>query len=311
MDDRDLQLLREFRLDEAEPPPHLQGRIEEQLWQAILDEEAAAAGSRRRRAGGWRQAAWLRPLVAAGAAASLALGVAVVSDGGVGSVGGATTSVTQAGSAGVFDGTANALFGQDSSSGAPIVGSVDLTTGDDDGDELVGGPSHDSTGALDADSGEFARSVTRDPAELRDLVRESIRNLGIDDADDHAAYRATMRWVVDPAVPVDLRAAMLRSLSGLQLVDPASVGFDVLGRRGIVIGHLDLDTGVRTQAVLDPDSGTLLEVRSFTTTYVDPACEPGTFTEHAAYEDGMQIDPSSLPWADWPAVVAACGDVSG
>ena len=35
MDQRDLELLRAFRAHEAEPPDHLQERIEDALWQAI------------------------------------------------------------------------------------------------------------------------------------------------------------------------------------------------------------------------------------------------------------------------------------
>jgi hypothetical protein len=309
VDDRDLQLLRQFRIDEAEPPAGLQSRIEEQLWQAILAEEAAAAGRAPRR--GWR-ASLVRPLAAMGAAAALALGVAVVSDGGSG-VSAPTGSVTRAGGSTVFDSTATALFGggPTDAAAAPIDGSIDLTD-DDLGDAFTDGPVHDQLGQLDERSGELASSLSRDPAELRDYVRDRIAQLGVDDRDDHAAYRSAMRWVVDPAVPVDLRAALLRSLAGLRNIDEARMGMDVLGRAGVVLGHLDSETGVRTQAVLQPDGGSLLEVRSFTTTYVDPACEPGTFTEHVTFdEDGRAVDPSSMPWIDWPAVVAACGAITG
>jgi len=40
--------------------------------------------------------------------------------------------------------------------------------------------------------------------------------------------------------------------------------------------------------------------------YVDPACPPGTFTDHALFSDGQQIDPAQVQWVDWPAVVNAC-----
>jgi hypothetical protein len=308
VDDRDLQLLRGLGLDEARPNPNLQGRIEEQLWQAILAEEAAMVGRGRGRRS-WRTTL-LRPLAAAAAAATMAVGVAIVSDGGPGVAGPGGAAVTQAGS-NVLDRTANAIFGGPSSAtAAPIVGMIDLRS-TDTGDLLARGPVHTRPGVLDERTAQLVRMLTRDPSQLHRMVRSGVESLEIDIGDDHLTYRATMRWIVDPAVPVDLRAALLRSLSGLQYMDEARTGVDVLGRSGIVLGHLDRDSGVRTQAVLDPDGGTLREVRSFTTTYVDPACEPGTFTEHLVYaDDGSWIDPSALPWVAWPQVIAACGDLT-
>ena len=313
MDDPDLQLLRGFRADEAEPPPGMQGRIEERLWQSILQEEARTARGHRRAPArtGWLSGL-LRPALAGGMALSLALGVAVVSDGGSGPGAAGGSSVTQAN---VLDRTASTLFGGASSttsSAAPIVGTIDLRSEDDD-DTLVGGPLHDpSTGQLDATTVEMVDAMPRDPAQLLALVREGVEQAGFDDDADALAFRVAMRWIVDASVPVDLRASMLRALGGLTGIDEARSGVDVLGRGGIVIGHLDQSSGVRTQVVLDPRAGTLREVRAFTTTYVDPACEPGTFTEHSVYgDDGSQVEPASLPWVDWPLVVEACGDVTG
>jgi hypothetical protein len=283
----------------------MQARIEERLWQAILTEEADRAPRARRRS--WREA-WLRPLVATGAALGLAIAVAVVSDGGAGITGEPTTQVTQASGSSVLDRTAGTLFGRTGAGAAmPISGTVDLTTNDDD-ELLAGGPSHVAPGELDPEAAELARTLPRDPAALMKAVRGGVRAIGIDPPDDHHAFRLAMRWVSDPAVPQDLRAAMLRSVGGLDGIDEARIGRDALGRSGIVIGHLDAGTGVLTQVLLDPQGGRLMEVRSFTTTYVDPACEPGTFTEHALYElTGEQVTPAQQPWLDWPAVVAACG----
>jgi hypothetical protein len=306
VDDPDLRELRRFRIDEAEPPAHLQAKIEEQLWQAILAEESAGAARRAPRRG-WLDGL-LRPALAAGAALSIAAVVAVASDGGTGGGGAASSAVIQAGSGGVLDTTARTLFDTDAATTMPTVGSIDLrsTNGDD---RIADGPMHDDDGSLDAGSAEVASSLTRDPGALRQVLVESI-----DDSSrsvDAAAFDAAMRWVVDPAVPTDLRAAMLRSLDGLDGIDEALVGVDVFGREGIVLGQLDTMSGLRTQVVLDPSDATLLERRVYTTTYVDPACPPGTFTEHEAWEDGERIDPGDAQWLAWPIVIAACGDVSG
>lgn len=307
MDD-DLQLLRHFRIEEAEPPPGLQGRIEARLWDAILADEAARAGSRNR-AFRRRFAGMLRPAVAAGAALSLAAGVAVVSDGGTGPRSLAQPNVVRAGS-GVLDSTAASLFGADAGAAPGIAGTVDMRTPDGD-ERLLVGPQHAGNGKLDDSSSELTRGLSRDPATLREAMRESISDAGIDDGSDRVAFHATLRWVADPAVPTDLRAAMLRSLSGYAGIDDAQVGRDALGRSGVVLGHLDEATGIRSQLLLDATSATPLEYRAYTTVYVDPACPPGTFTAHSVFaEDGSKVSRSDHPWVDWPAVIEACSAVS-
>ncbi len=302
-DDPDLQLLRSFRADEAEPPAHLQSRIEEHLWQAIIAEEADRVSRSRAARPGWFQR-MLRPLVAAGAAATLAIGVAVASDGGTGDGGLGQASVRQAG-AGVLDSTASSLFGSSASTAAPIAGRIDLRTGDE---RILEGPRHDGSGSsLEDGYAELARDLTRDPDELLRAVRASVAASGVEDPGDAVAFHVAMRWVADPAVPVDLRAAMLRSIQGVDGIDAALVGTDVLGRSGIVVGQLDRASGIRSQYVLDPNDGSLLEVRSFMTAYLDPACPPGTVTMHGAYDDsGQRIDPAAAQWVDWPQVVEAC-----
>ena len=100
---------------------------------------------------------------------------------------------------------------------------------------------------------------------------------------------------------------MLRSIQDIDGIDEALVGTDVLGRSGIVVGQLERASGVRSQFVLDPADGTLLEQRSFMTAYLDPACPPGTITSHAIYdEDGQRIEPETTQWVAWPQVVEAC-----
>lgn len=304
MDDPDLQLLRTFRADEAEPPADLQARIEERLWQAIMVEESARAGARTSSRPGWFQRL-LRPIVATGAAASLALGVAIASDGGPGTGSLGQSSVQQAG-AGVLDATASSLFGGSTTTPAtPIAGRISVTEGDE---RLLDGPQRDSSGeALDDGHAELARDLSRDPQQLLQAVRSSIASSGTNDPTDAVAFHVAMRWVADPAVPVDLRAAMLRSVEGIEGIDDALVGTDVLGRRGIVIGQLDRSSGVRSQYVLDPNDGSLFEVRAFMTAYLDPACPPGTVTLHAAYDDaGERVDPAAAQWVAWPQVVEAC-----
>jgi hypothetical protein len=304
VDDPDLQLLRTFRADEAEPPEGLQARIEERLWQAILAEESARAPRRRPARQPWFQR-MLRPLVAAGAAATLAIGVAVASDGGSGTGSLGQASDRQA-SPGVLDSTASALFGGDTAAqSSPIVGRLNLSEGDE---RLLDGPQRDASGAsLDDGHAALARELSRDPAELLQAVRSSIAASGVDDPHDVVAFHVAMRWVADPAVPVDLRAAMLRSIQDIDGIDAALGGQDVLGRDGIVIGQLDSSTGIRSQYVLDPSDGSLFEVRSFMTSYLDPACPPGTVTMHGVYDDaGQRIDPAAAQWVAWPQVVEAC-----
>jgi hypothetical protein len=301
VDDPDLQLLRSFRADEAEPPPGMQARIEERLWQAIMVEESVR-GTGRVAARPGRLQRLLRPLVAAGAAATLALGVAIASDGGSGTGGLGQASVQQAGT-GVLDATASSLFGGSAAAPTRIAGRIDLTDGDA---RLLDGPQHDGD-ELDSGHAELARDLSRDPDELLQAVRSSIASSGVRDPSDMVAFHVAMRWVADPAVPVDLRAAMLRSVEGIDGIDDALVGTDVLGRNGIVIGQLDRASGIRSQYVLDPADGSLFEVRAFMTTYLDPACPPGTVTLHAAYDDaGKRVDPAAAQWVAWPQVVEAC-----
>lgn len=304
MDDADLQLLRRFRLDDAEPPPGLQDRIEARLWDVILAAEAERAGHRHR-ALRRRFAGMLRPAVAAGAALSLAAGVAVVSDGGSGTRTLAQPSLTQAGSA-PLDSTAASLFGSGTTAGSRIVGTVDLRTPDAE-DRLLAGPVQGTDGQLDEESAELARGLSRNPDTLRDAMRDGIRDAGLEDPADSLAFHATMRWVTHPAVPTDLRAAMLRSLSGYVGIDDARAGRDAMGRHGVLLGHLHGRTGIRTQVLLDARTGTLLEYRAYTTTYVDPACPPGTFTAHVLLAaDGTEVSPDNHPWIARPPVVEAC-----
>jgi hypothetical protein len=306
VDDPDLQLLREFRASEAEPPAGMQERIEERLWRAIIDEEAAKA-SRSRPRRPWYEDL-LRPAVAAGAAAMIALGVAVV---GGGTDGGASIgSGSSVSKAGVFDATAGALFGESGATSAtstPIVGAIDVGESSDDDDTLARGPVLGADGALDEATTNFINDTTRDPQELQPrLIGVADRMAGSEQA-DRVAFHMAMRWVVSPQVPADLRASMLRALQGVQGIDGAIAGVDQLGRSGIVVGQLDQDTGLRTQYLLDPEGGRLLEQRTFMAGYVDPACPPGTFTSHTLYgEDGRPIAQADAPWIGWPLVIAAC-----
>lgn len=318
-DHHDLRLLRTLGAELAEMPADLEAHVEDQVLQAIVAEELAGRDQAKapRRAATRAQRRWfgglVRPAAAIGAAASLALGVAVISDGGPGA-GSPAGSVTQASSSSVFDSTASTIFGDvdapdasGSGSSPGVVGSINLA---DDASEstLVDGPTRDRLGHLSGESAQLAASISRDPGAIRNLVRESVDELGIEDDGDRTSYRVTMRWVVDVAVPPDLRAAMLRSVGGLDGMDEIHLGADLLGRTGLVIGHHDDEVGIRTQALLDRGSGSLLELRSYTTAYVDPACPPGTVTEHAVFEGDRRIDPASMPWVDWPMIIAACDD---
>ncbi|MCW2924973.1 MAG: hypothetical protein JWM98_2377 [Thermoleophilia bacterium] len=312
MDDRDLELLRTFRADEAVEPPGLAARVEEDLWQLVLAEEASRA---RRPAAGAGQRRWrgslLRPLAAAGAAAVLAGVVAVASDGGSSGNANVVGGPAREASAGLLDGAASRLFGRDGGSttattGIPS-GKIDVTEPDAGDAALVDGPALDD-GSLDASSRDLVDELPRDPTTLLATVRAAATAVDGSDPADRAAFAAAMRWVVQPAVPTDLRAAMLRSVAGMAGLDAATTGVDVLGRTGLVVSHFDSLTGLREQWVLDPERGTLLERRAFTTTYADPTtCPPGTFTEHVVLDDdGHRVDPEAVPYLDWPEVLGAC-----
>lgn len=303
MDDRDLQLLRGFRVAEAEPPAGMQERIEERLWQSILAEEGAHAPRRRGRRPWYQEL--LRPAAAVGAAATMAIGVAVLGGDGTGT--GISSTVTRAG---VLDTTAATIFGESGatgSTGAPIAGAIDLTDPDDADETLLRGPVTTPEGRLDEATLEVVRETTREPGDLQSRMLRGATDLAGPEQAEWAAYHATMRWVVEPQVPSDLRAAMLRSLEGLGGIDAAISGADLLDRSGIVLGYLDPRTGLRAQHLLDVDGGRLLERRTLTTQYVDPACPPGTFTSHELLdEQGTPIRQADAPWLDWPLVVEAC-----
>jgi hypothetical protein len=302
VDDPDLHALRSFRIDEATPPANLQASIEERLWQAILAEEASASSTKHALRRSW-SARFLRPVVAIGAAAVLAMAVAVASDGGSGTSSGVSGGVTKA-STGLLDATASSLFGgsatASSSSPRPAVGgTIDLRTPDDADRVLAEGP--------DRVSSDEVREISRDPAELLASLRRSAADAAGADPSDRVAFRLAMQWVVAQSAPTDLRAAVLRSMDGMQGIDGALVGVDILGRQGIVLSHLDATSGVREQFVLTANGARLLEQRAFTTGYIDPACPPGTFTEYALYgDDGAPVSPADAPWLDWPLVVPAC-----
>ena len=305
MDDADLDLVRAFRSGDAVPPPGLRERIEEELWDVVLAEETRIrSGGRPRSSRRWFDGLF-RPAIAGGAVAMLALTVALVSDGGSGSVVSPASSpsgVRQAGT-NLLDSTATALFGSNaaatSGSGPGISPAIRLT--EDELPVIAAGPADTAD-----ESFTRAASLPRDPAELRTMLRAAAAELTGEDVGDRLSFHLGMQWVFDPSVPADLRASMLRSLDGLVGIDSALVGVDVLGRTGVVVSHFDEHSGVREQYVLAPKGGTLLERRAFTTGYVDPACPQGTFTDHALFEDGEALDPAQLQWIDWPTVISAC-----
>lgn len=312
MDDPDLHALRTFRASEATPPEGLQSRIEERLWQSILDEEAVRAG--RSDASSWagesraRRRTWfhglLRPALAASSALAIAAVVAIASDGGPSSLVGTsgTGSAAQA-STSLLDATASSLFGDDaaapSATSSGTSGVVDLS---DSGtrDALVDGPSHD-------DAGDFVDAAPRDPAMLRAELRAAAADVVGRDTDDRVAFHIGMQWVIDTDVDVSLRAAMVRAVGGLSGIEPVLAGVDLLGRDAVAIGHVDTVSGVREQYLLDPDNGRLLERLGRTVSYVDPACDLGTVTDHVLLDDaGHEVEPSDAPWLAWPQVIAAC-----
>lgn len=295
MADADLELLRRFRAADAIPPHGLLERLQEDLWQAVLEEEQRLRAPRRRRWFG----GLMRPAIATAAAGAVAVVMAVGSDGGPAER--VLTPTDASVQAGVLDGAATTLFGASIAAppDAPFTGGIEVRGSDAHAARLLAGSPADAPGD------EVVR-LTRDPDELRELLRAAAIELNGSDPGDRIAFHLGLRWVTDPRAGSDLRAAMLRSLDGLRGIDPFVTGSDVLGRQGVVIGHLDEHSGLRSQYVLAPDGGVLLERRSFTTVYVEPACPPGTFTDHALFDRGEQVLPSQLPWVAWPQVVAAC-----
>ncbi|MCW2960618.1 MAG: hypothetical protein JWM25_747 [Thermoleophilia bacterium] len=313
MDDHDLEVLRSYRAREAQPPPGLQERLEEDLLHAILDEEAQSqARTRPRRAPARRRwsAGLLRPAMAAGVAAAIAVTVAVWSDGGAGPAGTSVTGVSQAGT-NLLDTTASRLFGGASQVTVPQAPIGTINAQEQTTDELLTGPVRNATGTELSDAGqEFARELPRDADALRALLFEAAANATDDEAlHERVAFHIAMRWVVDPAVPADLRRSMLLSLNGLSGIEQAVPGVDVLGRQGVVVSHFDINNGIRGQYLLQTN-GALLERRAYTAGYIDPACPQYTYTDHALYFDGAPIEPASMAWLDWPQVIPSCDRAS-
>ncbi|MCW2926525.1 MAG: hypothetical protein JWM86_493 [Thermoleophilia bacterium] len=314
MDDPDLWALRQFRAADAVPDDGLQARIEERVWQAILNEESEAARGRsgatgrpRRR---WRDGL-LRPALAATSALAVAAVVAVASDGGPTGVLTGGTGTTQAGTS-LIEATATSLFGDDaaatSSARSGANGVVDLRSSGDDREALAEGPMPGTDGGLSPASGSFVAGAPRDPLALRAQLRAAAVDVAGSDPTDRIAFHLAMHWVVQPAVDVEVRSAMLRSVGGMTGLEPALAGTDLLGRDAVVIGHLDPMSGLREQYLLDPDNGRLLERRGMMTAYVDPACPPGTVTDHVVYDEaGSPVEPADAPWLAWPQVIDACG----
>lgn len=314
--DRDLELLRGFRAHDAEPPAGLLERLEEDLTRIIdLDVDRPAESVRRRpvpKHHGWlRRLA--RPALVAGAAATLAVGIGVVGARGDGDsvTGTSIPTSTQAGT-NLLEGAASTLFGGASQAAAsaappPVVGVIDGR--EDDPREraaVAAGPD------ADASNLDVLQRLSRDPLALRDLMRAAADDVDeAGDPGDRVSFLLTMRLVVDERLPVELRASLLRSLDGIDGIDRAVRAQDALGRSGILLSHFDTRTGVRDQLVLDADGAALLERRSFTTAYVDPACPPGTFTSYALYDsEGRTLEAAQVPMLAWPDVVPSC-DGSG
>lgn len=309
IDDHDLASLRAFRADDAVPPVGLLDRLRDDLQLAIDAERAVPVRAVPSRARTWRQYfehRLFRPALVAGAAATLVVAVAGVSAFGnrdrVATTG--SSSATQA-STSVFDGTAQSLFGSGSSAAAPpVVGVLDTTDRADASDitRAIAARSRDS------DDYDLLRRLTRDPGRLRDTLRTTASDVGDSPAtSDQIAFVLAMRLVIDDQLPGDLRAAVLRSVGGLEGIEAAAYVSDDLGRAGVLISHLDPASGVRDQYVLDPSSGAALQQRSFASVYVDPACPPGTFTAFHLYDESSEeLTPQQLPTLDWPVVVTSC-----
>ncbi|MCW2972054.1 MAG: hypothetical protein JWN72_327 [Thermoleophilia bacterium] len=309
MDD-DLDLLRSYRAADAVPPRGLQERLEEDLLHAMLDATAAPVAPTPIRATGSSRPGWFanlrRPALAFGALAALAIGVATFSNGGV-DLGSSTTGaagVTQA-SSNPFDGTASSVFG--ASSGAaiettPFADTLEAPTPTTEAAALAAGPAAASDATMEA--------LTRNPQRLAQVLRDAPAEQGVDDPGDRLAFHVALAWITDTRAPVQLRAALLRSLGGLEGVDAAYTSLDPLDRQGIAIGHTDTQTGLREQYLLSANGGELLERRSFTTTYVDPACPPGTYTYDEVYVNGQAVGASQMPWRQWPNVIGDCDPVA-
>ncbi|MCW2955330.1 MAG: hypothetical protein JWO69_199 [Thermoleophilia bacterium] len=310
MDDHDLDALHAYRAGEATPPPGLQERLEEDLWQSIMAEEARLRSGGRRIASTAPARRWfqglLRPAMAAGAAAAVAVTVAVWSDGGTGPVTAPATGVSQAGT-NVLDATAARLFGSsqeaDVAVAPPIAGTVDATEGDDN--LLLTGPTHAGSGMSDETS-RVVRELPRDPARLHELITAAAAEAGDDELVGRTTFHITMRWVIDPTVPLTVRATMLSSLGGLAGIDQAVTGVDIIGRQGVVVSHHDPNFGLREQYVLSAEGAQLLERRAFTAGSIDPACPDGIVTDHVLYGSGEPIERDRMSWAEWPQVIPSC-----
>lgn len=304
MDD-DLDLLRSYRAADAVPPPGLQERLEEDLLHAMLDASAVPVAPTPIRTARSARPGWFanlrRPALAFAALAAVAIGVATFSNGGVdlGTTSTGSAGLTQA-STNPFDGTAASLFGSSRTSveATPFADTLIAPAPTTEAAALAAGPAAASPETLEA--------LTRSPRRLAQLLQDAPAEQGVRDLGDRLAFHVAMAWITHTDAPVDLRDAMLRSLGGLEGVDTAYTSVDPLDRAGIAIGHTDARTGLREQYLLSANGGELLERRSFTTAYVDPACEPGTYTYDEVFVNGESVGAAQMPWRDWPNVIADC-----
>jgi hypothetical protein len=310
-DGPDLRALRSFRAADAAPPPGLLDRLRDDLQLAIDAEQSAPSPTSPPRRTWWQDVAQhrlFRPALVAGAAACLLIAVAGVSavgphGSGLGGTG-ASSSATQA-STSIFDGTARSLFGKGTSVAPPVVGVLDTTeeAGENMRDAIVDHSRGD-------DEYDVLRRLTRDPNGIRDTLRSAAADaVGAERAaaSDQTAFLLAMGLVTDERLPAELRASVLLAVGAFDGIEAAAYVHDDLSRPGILISHFDAASGVRDQYVLDQATARVLEQRSFTSMYVDPACPPGTFSDFRLYDDaGDELTPEQLPTLDWPPLVPSC-----
>ncbi|XKH55135.1 CU044_5270 family protein (plasmid) [Citricoccus nitrophenolicus] len=122
------------------------------------------------------------------------------------------------------------------------------------------GPDQAGPDAVPTD--DYLASLPRDPRQLLEVIRDHTRGQGTSPDGQVLVYVADLMRT--HRVPADLRAALYRAVALVPGVDVAAAEASINGRQGVAIGHEETN-GVRTDLIVDPDTGLLIGERSVAT----------------------------------------------
>jgi hypothetical protein len=311
----ELEYLQGFRQVTSEPTAGLQERLEERLWQQVIEDEARQAQRREaRRARFWPTI--MRQGAVAGVAATFVVVLAFTKGSPGGDPGLADTGTAGLSAAGLVSGipaigaarsARNALSADPQSQSSLVsppaeLNSYPVVPG------YAGEPSllNQGPAAMDEDQ---LDDIPTDAAGLHAALHNASAGQYPGHDDDFGVFRLAADFLADPDISTDLRSGLLDMLGRLDNIQVGGAAQDILGRPGEIVARADHASGVRQVQMLDTDTAQVLEELEFTTR-LDQAsgCVPGLATSLKLYDDsGAQIDADAAPYAQWPTLVAQCG----